>query len=141
MTNPDHCQNPAGNPDLFSCHHKETEPHQNRHRCHNAKFRLTGHPSFFLKRLQVLLIKLCPQKPLLQPFRALGKAEHRPQIKRNCGENGEKNSDRPQPQTNTAQQQKNPSFYHSVFLSSSPCRFPRNKPDLQSALQIPDVIP
>src|SRR5699024_2798098 len=68
------------------------------------------------KALQMLLIKLCAQEPVVELFRAFGKAENRNQEKRHGRDDGKHDPHASQAQADQAQQQ--PEQFQWILLQS-----------------------
>ena len=92
----------AGYVESLSKHHYKTENHEGRHGSQYFDFGLFCHALALYIGLKVVFIKLCAEKPVMQPFRRLGKAEHRNEKKRNGGQNGEHYSDAAERQAKAA---------------------------------------
>ena len=115
MADPDDGQNDTGHKHIRPHHHKETDPHYQRHRDDNAELGLHRHALFLYKGFQMLLIQLGAYKPVVELLGGVCKAEYRRQKKRHCRQDRQRHSYAPKPQAEEAQNQKYQPFqFHGI---------------------------
>lgn len=101
MANPNDCQQDAGGPYSGTHHHKKSKSHKQSDRNNDAKLGLHRHSFLFYKRIQVFLVHLGADKPIVQFLRRFCKEKHRSQEKRHCWQDGKGDSYTPQAQAHT----------------------------------------
>lgn len=116
MANPDNCKNNTGHPNSLTRHKNKSDCHQQRHAGQYRHLGSNGHTFFLNERLQMFMVHFCVCKPIVKFLRALRKAKHGRQEKRNSWQNRKNNTYAAQAKTDTADHKKNQALQSHLYL-------------------------
>ena len=110
VADPDDGKDDAGHHHIRPHHHEKSDPHHQRHRDDDAELGLHRHTLLLYKGIQMLFVKLCAHKPVVELLGGVCKEKYRQQEKGHRGQDGKHDTDAAQTQAKESQNQKDQPF-------------------------------